>query len=146
MTVTGSLTPQLINFAGVLQPGAFLVTTNGLGRLTNADSFTWSFNINFSCSITGANNSEWIVELFIEGIQVSNPYTATVASSGKYVTITGVWTQALQGSSVGTGTTNQWAEIYLTRLVGSGDATINSAYLSMTAVKLLDMSLAGPPV
>jgi hypothetical protein len=138
LTVTGSTTPQLINFPGVLQSGSFLITSPSPGRLTNTDGFTWSFQINFSCSLTGANNSEWTIELFVMGIKVSNPYTVTVSSSGRYVSITGVWTQAVRGGDASAPPYNEYAEIYLTRNLGTGDADINSAYLSMTAVKLLD--------
>jgi hypothetical protein len=139
LSVTGSATPQLVDFVGALQPGAFLISTNGLGRLTNDDSFTWAFNINFSCSLTGANNTEWQIELFINGTKVSNPYVATVSAAGRYVSITGVWTQQLNGSSViAVGPANQYCEIYITRNLGSGDVDIASAYLSCTAVKLQD--------
>lgn len=131
-------TPYLIPFVGVIQPGAFLISTNGLGRLQNDDSFTWSFNINFSCSITGGSNSEWILELYIDGAPASNAYYTTVANNNKYTSVTGVWTQQLRGSSVTAGPTNQYCEIFVTRAAGSTNATFSSCYLSLTGVKLLD--------
>jgi hypothetical protein len=131
-------TAYLIPFVGVLQAGSFLVTTNGLGRLINSDSFAWSFNITFSCSLTSTGNSEYKIDLYIDGVVASNSYFTTVASNTRYVSILGNWTQALKGGSATGPPFNQYCEIYITRLSGGANVSLNSCYLSMNAIKLLD--------
>ena len=140
ITVTGSATYALIPFPGTLQAGAFQVTTNSLGRLTNADGLTWAFLINFSCSITGGNGTEWEIALHINGIKVSNPYIQTVTANGRYTSLTGVWVQQLNGSvNGGVGPANQYSEIYIKRNTGSGNVSVGSAFLSASALKLQNM-------
>ena len=138
ITIPGNDIPQLVDFAGVLQVGSFLVTTNGLGRLINSDSFAWAFNVNFSASFTGGSNTEWTIELYINGSKVSNAYNLVVPTNNKFVSMTGVWTQSMNGGSTSGPPPNQYCEIFVTRTSGSSDATFNSCYLSMTAIKLLD--------
>lgn len=131
-------TYTLIPFVGALQAGSFQVTTNNLGRLTNSDGITWTFLINWSCALTGANGSEWEIALHINGSKVSNSYIATVAAANRYASLTGVWYQPLNGGSVGgTATANQYAEIFIKRNTGSGNVTIGSAFLSILAVRML---------
>ena len=133
---TPNATPTLLNFVGVLQPGAFQVTTNSLGRLTNADGLRWAVDIKFYASITGPNNTEWNIKLYIDGVPVGNMYSVTVAAAGKYVPVTGFWRQDLQGS-LGTPPNNQYVEIYINQ-VGAVGATVSlgSAFLELTAIKL----------
>ena len=138
--VTGDVAYQLIPFPGTLQAGAFQITTNNLGRLTNADGLTWAFLINFSCSITGGNGTEWEIALFINGAKVSNPYVTTISANGRYTSLTGVWVQQLNGGvNGGIGPANQYCEIYVKRNTGSGNVTIGSAFLSVSALKLQNM-------
>ena len=137
LIVGGSGSYTLMPFPGTLQTGAFQISTNGAGRLTNSDGLSWAFLINFSCALTGANNTEWEIALHINGVKVSNPYLTTVASSGRYVSLTGVWTQQLNGGYTGgSSPANQYAEIYIKRNIGTGDVTVGSAFMSCTAVRL----------
>lgn len=130
----------LLAFPGILQTGAFQVSTNGSGRLTNNDGLTWSFLINFSCSLTGNNNSEWEICLFINGVKASNSYTTTVSSNGRYTSLGGIWVNQVNGSSVNPpAVANQYCEIYMKRNVGAGNVSVKSAFLSISAQKLLNM-------
>lgn len=136
--IAGNNIATLIPFVGVLQPGSFLVTTNGLGRLINSDQFTWNFNINFSCSITGSANSEWDIDLRINGAVASNSLYTTIVTVNRYISATGFWTATLKGSSASGAPFNQYCEIYVTRRNGTGNATFGSCYLSITGCKLMD--------
>jgi hypothetical protein len=127
----------LMPFPGTLQAGSFQVTTNGSGRLTNADGITWTFLINFSCAITGGNGTEFEIALFINGTKVSNSYITTIANNGRYSSLTGVWNQPLNGGSVGgTAVANQYCEIYIKRNVGTGNVTVGSAFLGINATRM----------
>lgn len=133
---TPGATPTLLNFIGVLQPGAFQVTTNSLGRLINSDGLRWACSIQFYASITGPNNTEWAIRLYLNGAPIGNTYNVTVAAAGKYVPITGFWRQNLQGS-LGTAPNNQYIEIFINQVGAVGaQVSLGSAYLDVTGVKL----------
>ncbi len=139
LNIPNSATYVLMNFAGVLQPGAFLMTTNGSGRITSQDALSWTFLINFSCSVTSSNGNELEIALFINGAKISNSYVTTIASSGRHVSLTGVWVNQLNGSSVsGTAVGNGFCEIFIKHNIGSGSVDVGSAFLSCLAVRLQD--------
>ena len=138
-TIAATSTDYLLAFVGVINSNSFLITTNSLGRLTNTDSFKWTFDVQFSCSLTGAvaNNQEVGISLFRNGIKVSNTYLVTTAQAGRYSSLSGFWKDTLNGSSVtGAAVANQYYEIFLRNNSGTNTINIASAYLSCTGIRV----------